>query len=175
MLQVREKAKSVIVVRVENMAKFFHDNPKRVISKQEIASKFFGSGDFATCAVVTSGYIPLVYKELQIHYKESLRNFRGRGWQLTTGGIDAFLAADPFERKWRSYKNSLAAKIELFDLAKWPKLLRILAVSIKIQIKAIGHQMDAVEHVWHEMRDGAKDFSKSSGNGDKAKKRINSE
>jgi len=164
-----KKSKSTVKSKVKQIAKFFVDNPDRVISKQELASKFTGSDDFVACSLITSGYIPLVYKELEANYEVSLRNFRKKGWQLTTGGIDAFLASDPFERKWKGYKNSLRDKINLYDLSKWPEHLRALAENAKMQMELAEQQMKAISQLRNSIREGIACLPKPSGNGDKNK------
>lgn len=139
-LKKRRKTKEEIQNKIDQMIDYFLNNEERVISKEELGEKFFGSDDPKTCRIVSSGYLPEVRRELEGKYGRTLLNIRGRGWQVTSGGLDTFKATQQAEKLMIAHKDSYKRKAATFIEDKLPKSIRRL-------IKARNDVLDNIDTV----------------------------
>lgn len=118
------KVKKQIQSKVDQILHYYLSGDSKVISKEELGLKFFDSDDPVVCRLICGGYIPEVRRKLEDEHNKTLRNKRGKGWQLTSGGIDTLMATVDAEKRMDAFKNSYARKVKGLDPEKFPEQVR---------------------------------------------------
>lgn len=151
MKKKKTKVKKPIQSKVDQMLRYYLSGDSRVISKEELGLKFFDSDDPITCRVVSGGFIPQVRRTLEDKHNRTLKNIRGKGWQITAGGMVALKATLDAEKRMDAFKDSYTRKVKTLDLDKFPKQIRDKIKTLNSLIRLLDNAHTIISDVFNGM------------------------
>ena len=145
------KTKKPIQNKLDHILHYLLNGDSRVISKEEIGLKFFDSDDPVVCRVISGGYIPQVRRILEDKHNRTLKNIRGKGWQITAGGMVALKATLDAEKRMDAFKDSYTRKVKTLDLDKFPKQIRDKIKTLNSLIRLLDNAHTIISDVFNGM------------------------
>lgn len=151
MKKATTKKKKQMPSKVDQIKRYYLSGDSRVISKEELGLKFFDSDDPITCRVVSGGFIPQVRRILEDKYNRTLKNIRGKGWQVTAGGMIALKATQDAANRMDAFKDSYTRKVKTLDLNKFPEQLRDKVKMLNSLIRLLDNAHTVISDVFNDM------------------------